>query len=418
MPGVATPPQTVARAVSRADRGCSVFAVLILAVSLLLQRFAIPFGENGVDLVGPLGLLIALSALAHGSLTIHRQRLGIFALLLAWFMVSSAVQAMFPGAYGDLVSVKSLGQLVLLTSFCIFSFSQPVNEIAFFRGATSVLATIAAAGIIQFCLQFAGISLFSFTGIVPNALLFESGWNVVIPVGIGTLNKSNGFFLLEPSIFSQAMAMGLIIEILTSRRLLFLFLFTTAVLLAFSGTGLLVLAAFALGGAAKLGKRGVVIAFASTTIVIIAGGLLVYLLPDVAHVFSGRLNEFNTPGTSGYARFRSPFLVLESAWSRDNLAWLTGMGAGAGARLSIAIYYNTNIPIKITLEYGLPGLLIYTVMILCAERTRIQEALLFPSLALLFFAGDYTEFAPMLFPIFMLLCVARLRSAPRYEFGS
>jgi hypothetical protein len=385
---------------------------------LLLQRFAIPFGENGVDVVGPLGLLIAVSALAHGTLTIHRQRLGIFALLLAWFMINGAVQAIYPGAFGDLISFKSLGQLVLVTSFCIFSFSQPVDEVSFFRGATSVLIAIAAAGIIQFIVQFAGLSLFSFSGLVPNALLLETGFNVVIPVGIGTLNKANGFFLLEPSIFSQAMAMGLIIEILTLRRLLFLSVFTIAILLAFSGTGLLVLAAFVISVAARLGIRGVVIGVVSATMVVIAGGLLVYLLPEVAHVFTGRLHEFNSPGSSGYARFHSPFLALESAWNRDNLAWLTGMGAGAGKRISIAIDYDTNIPIKITLEYGLPGLLLYTAMIFQANRTRTQDALLFPSIVLLFFAGDYTEFAPTLFPMFLLLCVARLRPERPHLAGS
>ena len=106
------------------------------------------------------------------------------------------------------LTLPSLAQFLLLTSFCVLSFARDMDERVFFRGGANILALIAAAGILQFLLQFAGLGLFSFTHLLPDRMLFESGYNLAIPVGIGDIMKSNGFFLLEPSIFSQSMAMG------------------------------------------------------------------------------------------------------------------------------------------------------------------------------------------------------------------
>jgi len=49
-----------------------------------------------------------------------------------------------------------------------------------------------------------------------------------ISVGVGDLLKANGFFLIEPSVFSQFMALALIIELLTTRRPRHMLLFIAA----------------------------------------------------------------------------------------------------------------------------------------------------------------------------------------------
>ena len=97
------------------------------------------------------------------------------------------------------------------------------------------------------------MQVFSFKDYVPDSLLFESGYNLKIDFGISSLLKSNGFFLVEPSVMSQFMAMGIIIEVLYFRRLVWLGVLGLALVLAESGTGILVLAAFVVAVALRLG---------------------------------------------------------------------------------------------------------------------------------------------------------------------
>ncbi len=392
----------------RRQRIAMLVSVGVLAVSLVLQRFAIPLGEEGIDVVGPIGLLLAAMAVLFGGFIIDRRRLVIFLMLTLWLMTGAACRAIYPSTAVSLISVSSVAQFLLLNAFCLLSFAERVDEQVFFRWVTYALGSIAALGIVQFGLQFVGISIFSFTGLIPDRVLFESGYNLVIPTGIGSLNKSNGFFLLEPSIFSQFMAIGLIIEMLAFRRILFLALFACGIVLAFSGTGLLVLAAFLVGVSGRLGSRGLLIGFGSTIFILMIAGCAWYFVPEVAQIFLNRVHEFNTPGSSGYARFHTPLMALQRGWGRDNIAWLIGIGGGASRYLNLPFSFNLNTPIKVALEYGVPGLVFYTAMILRAERTTLQGVLVLPCLVLLFVAGSYEQFAPILFPVFLLICVARL----------
>jgi O-antigen ligase len=390
-----------------------IFAAGTLLLSLLLQRFAVPVGSQGVDVVGPLALMLALWALLTGALSLHRPRLILFGALALWTLLGAAWQTVHPNSYGVGLTLQSLAQFLLLTVFCVLSFSHEVDERSFFRGAATILALIAAAGILQFLLQFIGLGLFSFTHLLPDRMLFESGYNLEIPVGIGDILKSNGFFLLEPSIFSQCMAMGLILEILATRRPWFLALFAAGLLLSFSGTGWIVLVSFLVSVGARLGRRGVLLAAGLAVAIVTVFAAIMYFSPDTADVFAGRFAEFSQPGTSGNLRFTTPFQLMNDVLAREPTAWLFGIGPGASERLSLAYEYDVNTPIKILLEYGLPAVVLYVAIFLTAQRTKLQGALVVPCLVLVLLAGGYQEFAPVLFPILLLLCVARLRpSAP------
>jgi hypothetical protein len=387
------------------------FAACTFAICLFGQRFALPLGSASVDIAGPACLVLAGWSLARGTLVLHRRRLLLLALLAAWVTGGALWQALYPNSYGVALNTKSLAQFLLLTSFAALAFAQPMDEAAFFRGATDMLALIAVAGIIQFLLQFVGAGLFSFTGLLPDRILYEAGYNLVIPVGIGDVLKSNGFFLLEPSIFSQAMAMALMLEILTTRRAWLLALFLAALVLSFSGTGWIVLATFLLTVAGRLGRRGVLIA-ATAALALMAIAVFASLLsPDVAAIFSDRFAELSQPGTSGNLRFATPFQLMHDVLGHESNAWLFGIGAGASERLDLAYDYNVNTPIKIMLEYGLPALLLYVAIFLTGERTRIQAVMVPPAIVLVMLTGGYQEFAPVLFPVLLLIAVARLRPA-------
>jgi len=113
----------------------------------------------------------------------------------------------------------------------------------------------ALAGIAQFYAQFVFQApwLFDFSRDLPWHLRGPSGYNTVIPVG--ELYKSNGFFLREPSHFSFLMALALLAELQMARRPLRLVTFGLALLLTYSGTGLL---ALSLGLMFPLGRRTLV----------------------------------------------------------------------------------------------------------------------------------------------------------------
>ena len=391
----------------RLTRRVGTFAAGILICSLILQRIAIPVGENGVDVVFPIGFLLAAVAMLQGALTFHRGRLIVFVMFTVWLLIGAGVQALVPNSYAVNTSMNSMLQFLLVTSFCTLSFAVPVDEGRFLRRAGTILLLIAIAGILQFFAQIIGLSLFTFTVFMPARLLFESGYNLVIPSGIGSLMKSNGLFLLEPSIFSQAMAMALILEILVARRTVYLALFMLALLLSFSGTGWIILASFLLTVGLTQGSRGLVIVLAGGAALLLLVGGLVILAPEVTQVFANRLGEVNQVGTSGYLRFVTPFLLLHTVFSANDWAWLTGIGAGVAERIDLPFAFGVNTPVKIVVEYGVPGLLLYLALILKAERSRIQRTLVLPSMAFLLITGGYQEFAPVLFPVFLLICVAR-----------
>jgi len=390
---------------------CLRFTTLLLGACLFLQRFALPAGGRSASIVGPIGLALAAWGVWRGSLCFDRRRTALFLWLVAAALFGTAWHAMLPNPFGAAPSLLSLAQFLLLSGFAVVSFAEPVEEAAFFLAVNRLFTIVAVAGIAQFALQFAGVRLFAFSGLLPERFLMESGYNLAIPVGIGDLLKSNGFFLIEPSVFSQFMALALAIEVLAHRRPGRLLLFGGGLLLSFSGTGWIVLASFLIGVVFRQGRRGAAMAAGSALVLVVAASGVALLAPDVAGAFAGRLGEISQPGTSGHMRFVTPFWLMDDVVTRAPSALLTGIGAGVSERLTLPYTYDVNTPIKVFLEYGLPLLILYVSLFAAAARTRMQGALFVPAMALFLFTGGYQQFPPVLFPVLLIVCVARLRQA-------
>ena len=385
------------------------FVSAMLFVTLILQRFAVPLGSKPFSLVGALGLLVAAGALARGTLALHRTRLVAFMALALCMMAGLTWHALHPD--GLEANLPSLFQFLLLTAFATLTFAEPVDEQQFFRVVNRWLAFIAVAGAVQFIAQFVGVKIFAFTGLLPDSLLYEFGYNLQIPTGIGELFKSNGMFLIEPSVFSQFMAVAFIIETLAFRRPAYLALFIAGLLLSFSGTGWIVLAAFVLAAALGMGWRGLAIAAATIVLLGAVLGVVALAAPDVASSLQARFGEFSQPGTSGHQRFITPFWVLDDALKAEPLASVFGLGSGVSERLSLPYTYDVNTPIKVALDYGFPALLAYVLTFVVGRRSPVQAGLLFPAMVLFFFTGGYQQFPPVLFFILLLTSVAQLQPA-------
>ena len=239
---------------------------------------------------------------------------------------------------------------------------------------------MAVTGIVQFAAQFVGLRLFSFRGIVPASLLFEDGYNPQIPIGIGSLFKSNGGFMLEPSVFSQFMAFGLMLEVLVLRRPRVLALFTAGLVLSMSGTGWIVLAAFVISVAFSMGRRGIAIAAMTLALLGLLAGAATVLAPNAAGAFASRLDEVVRPGTSGHLRFVTPFWLLNDVLTEEPSAALLGIGSGGSERVLRPYEYTVNTPVKIALDYGFPALAVYVVLLAAGRKTLAQRSVLLPGL--------------------------------------
>jgi hypothetical protein len=400
------------RIAGRVERDALHLTSALLAAMLLLQRFGIPFGAKPISVVGPIGFLIAAVGLARGTLAFDRRRTMAFLAFIACVTAGMVWQQLGPSPFGTPINNKSMAQFVVLSGFAVLCFAEPVDEARFFRLVANWFAAIAVAGALQFAAQFAGLRLFQFTGLLPASILYEANYNQVIPIGIGSLLKSNGFFLVEPSVFSQILALGIIMEVLSGRRPWVLALFAGSLLISFSGTGWIVLASFFATAAVGMGARGLALAAGMALALALAAGAALLAAPEIITVFNDRASEFAMMGTSAHLRFITPFWLTEEVLARDPQAALLGIGSGASESMQLPWLFNVNTPIKVFLEYGLPALVAYLSLFLLNRRTPVQRALVVPAMVMFLVAGAYQQFPPMLFLTLLLLCTARLRAAP------
>jgi hypothetical protein len=395
--GIAAPPPTL-------------FVAATLFACLVLQRFGLPVGDLRVHAAAPIALLAALAGLHAGALGLDRRRVALLFALGAVALLSTAARANLALPIAPRSSLPSLAYWLFLTSFVALSFGRAMPEDWFFRRVAWWLGLVAVAGLIQFAAQFAGLSLFSFAGLVPESLLVEHLFAVEIALDSGVM-RSNGFFLVEPSVFSQLMAVGLMVETLYFRRPAWMALFLAGLLAAVSGTGWLVLAAFVLQLGVGLGLSGAVLAAALAIGLVLGLAGLSFAAPEIAQGLFDRMGEFSMVGTSGYERFVTPWMVLRDVVEQVPWALATGLGPGTAEQLTLPYVYHVNTPLKLALEYGIAGLGLYLAAILSARRTRRQRALVLPMLVLLLLTGGYHQFAPMLFLVALVVTVARLEES-------
>lgn len=401
---------------STATRPAYTYDIALLSGMLFcctfLQRFGVPFGGKQLNIVGPIGIAIAVWGLLTDTLVLDRRRLMIFLAMLCCVMPGQAhVMARMP-AYSGSYSLPSLGQWLGITGFAVFAFRKPMPEDMFFRIVNGFFGAIALCGIAQFFVQFAGLQLFRFTDVLPHWMLAEDNWNLQIYFGVGALFKSNGFFLVEPSVTSQFMALALGIEFLYFRRPLYFALLGLNLVLAFSGTGEIVLACLLLAMMVRLGRRGLALGLLAGVFLAAVGIVAVTLVPEIAAMVASRSGEISEPGSSGFARFVTPFWLLSDVMHDHPSALLLGIGAGVSEGILRPYVFDVNTPIKVVIEYGLPTLICYVLLFLVSRRTARQSVLVLPGLVLMMITGAYQQFGPVVFLITLLICTANLAPSP------
>ena len=337
--------------------------LIVLLCCIVLQRIE----PNTGNLYVSLSLLAVYGFLAHelfcNRLLVCSQRLLAYGLCMLAAGASVLVNRSF-SAPGTDVSLASLALLVTLYLPLIFRIRWPMHRRQLVLDYVATIGFVCAlVGIAQFYLQFVihDAWLFDISPYLPARLYRPSGYNTIIDVG--DHYKANGFFFREPAGFSFMMALGLVTEWLQRRRWPRLACLALGLVLSYSGTGLLVLATALL---VPFGGR----TFLRIIAVAGVGALLYWLLGDLLNLsFTlGRVHEFESTGSSAYARYVAPLRFVGENLESSPWTLLVGHGPGSISRASqLAFGFHDPTWAKLLHEYGLSGcgafvLLIWTTL--------------------------------------------------------
>ncbi len=367
-------------------------ALLILATPIVgasfVSKLAIPgFNVDGVGIGFPLiYLALAWGAYLGDLIAIEWTRLMAFCLMAGVLGLASALNA-------DKISVPSLALLMLLHLPYVLHIpgSERVREslVKFFLGTALI---IALCGIAQFIAQmFLPVSyVFPIENFLPEALRV-TGFNMQIPLSYGsTVYRANGIFMLEPSFFSQFLAVAVLVELLTFNRIWIAVLCGLAILVSQSGTGLVL-----------LGVGLPMLMIIRRRWDLLAGCLVLMLLLAMIGPFLhldnlvGRVGEFGSTKSSAYERFLGGFYVFGDTLGKEPLNMLFGYGAGSYREVA----QNSGHPaaemalFKIVIEFGVIGAIAYFGFVFFCILSARGPIVLRVVLALsLFLNGAYNTF--------------------------
>jgi hypothetical protein len=317
----------------------------LLVAVVVLQRFGINFGSYSLNAGLPAVYALLVIAALSGMLVVSPVRLALFAGGCSLALLSVL-------ANDSSTSGSSL--LLLLAIYLPFVFVLTpgcgVDREWVRRTFSNLAFACAVMGIAQFYAQFVLHAdwLFDFTRFVPEALRGPQGFNTAIPVG--GLYKSNGFFFREPSGFSFMMALGMMTECLSHRRAVRIGCFGLALLLSYSGTGLLALIIGVLLPPSRktLTRAAIALGLAA---------LVFWLLGDALNLsFTvSRATEFDSDRSSGYIRYIAPLHLVADAARADPASLWLGHGPGTISRAQTGYEFHDPTWAKLIFEYGVLG---------------------------------------------------------------
>lgn len=377
-----------------ADAGASAarglrFAFLVtpLVGATFLSKFAFPpFGALGIGI----SLFLLQAALIVGSivgcLSIEPRRLTLFVMLMG---VIGLIQVLQPDSF----SAPSLLLLVAVHLPYVFTVSdsgdcQRVTK--FFLGIVTVFAL---CGIAQYSLQFVidAHFLFPIENYVPKTFVVQH-FNHQAAMEYGSEEyRANGVFLLEPSFFSQILAVAIVAELCTLCRVSRLAVFGLALLVSYSGTGILVLAICL--PLCIVARRRWGLAIAGLLALILMISLQQYLHADR---LLSRVAEFGSIQSSGYSRFVGGFYLFDQFLWHDPWRTLFGYGAGSFTDYATRVHYAAAemALFKIVFEFGLIGGVAYFGFLFCCLYYSRAPRLVTLAVGITYFLnGIYTPFA-------------------------
>lgn len=375
--------------------------ISLLYTTILLSTLAIPAGQKQVPLSFLIGLLHFLLLAILTRFTFDPFRL---IAICAAFSVITLEAALFH------LEFASTSLLYVLFVYLPLALTLPLLNASDMRTIwkhISILGMIVAClGLIQMVIQVLAGGLFlDPLRMLPAGVLLQ-GYNTTYPISSGeTLLKPNGMVLLEPSFFSQIVALGLLGELVFFKRKWRILLFLVGLASSFSGTGVIML----LPALLFLGSIRTIMTFGVLAAILI--GVVATL--GYGSVYLGRATETGDAGSSGHARFVAPYEELWHEWQEKTSVCLFGKGAGFADRM-VAENSGVNFgPVtKVGVEYGVVGLVAFTgVWIALFGKLALPNAII-TALLIFYFAASGSFLQP--FTVFTIWAATAgfLRSPP------
>jgi hypothetical protein len=325
-----------------------IFSIIISAVFLarfglrITEEFSLPFSYIFL-------YFLIFTGINKDFLLTSNQRL----LLFGVFFICASISYILGVSYQSSTSLM----LILFIYFPVVFFFKNSKELIepglfFFRNC---LFALGIAGILQYFIQYiySPSWLFDYTPYFPSWILMGNAMNTAVP--IGSHFKANGFFCREPSSFSQFMAIGILLELHVFRQWKRLPWLVLALLLSFSGTGLILLGIallFPLNSSTL--PRVLITGFVAALIFFTLGkplGLDATL--ERASEFQGGVGVRTS---SGFARFIAPAIVVCDGTSHP-MNFFFGHGPGTMSRTITGFEFHDPTWSKLYFEYGAMGFL-------------------------------------------------------------
>lgn len=327
-----------------------VFAPLIAAT--FLAKFSLPpLGERGIGILYPIMALAWSLGVATGRLKFDTRPLFLFFLTLTTLCgLQLAHAAVFSPTSFLFFILVGLGYSVS---------GDRVTSGSAMKVFSDVATAIALLGIVQFAIQFVRIDGFPIEHLVPERFRLQR-YNNIAPLQWGSnIFKSNGVVMIEPSVFSQMCALGIVLELVGRGRAYRLAILVAALLVSYSGTGLVVLG---------VSLAVYIVQFKRWKLLVYMGLLLAVLLPFAEPLHLDRTlmrtHEIEAAGSSGHARFVAWYQMFADHLWVDFWTALTGNGAGTfGAQAFESGAAEMSFS-KIVFEFGLLGGGLYFAFIL------------------------------------------------------
>ncbi len=376
------------------------------------SKFAVPpLGAAGISVAIPAMLAMVCIALIFQRLVFEPRASAAYLFVLGSLV---AMQSMADSRY----SLMSLILLAMLHFPYVVRMVQPPSFVRIVRSIQNVGLIIAILGILQYLLQFAVPAdlVFPLENFFPKDFIV-SLFNQQAPIAYGaTVYRANGMVMVEPSVFSQLMALCIVIELISKRRWWYFAVAMVAMVVSYSGTGMLLLVATLVVFAVERGKIGLVTAFFAGVFVLFALGSVFKDIPILGHMIS-RIGEFGSTGSSGFARFVGGYYMFDEFLWPDPVRTLIGYGAGTFKFYMLAATYPVSemAIFKVIFEFGLLGATLYFgLLVYYFGRSRAPLVLKVGLAICLILSGNYFPFAHAL--AFVLLVWAeseqRVRRLP------
>jgi hypothetical protein len=324
----------------------------LVVLVVLTQRLGVPVGGTPISVAIPLTYLAVGLLLIRRRLEVSQLRFELLLLGLTACVATTAAVALRGGTF----SSSSLMLLVAIYLPWVFSAGGGAGrDVLEHAGAVfiRVMLVLATCAVAQFIGQLAGVWQYEdvLLRFVPSQLVVPN-YNPSIPLEYGAeIYKANAFVMLEPSFLSQYCALAVLVGLVTRIRSWQLVVLIAGLASAVSGTGIVLLISGIVLLLVRERQR-----IRPAYVIAGAVALTLVLLSPAASLLLQRSDEVSASGSSGNARFVTPYTIALGLLHDDPYLYATGAGPGMAYDVVGSVGpldANFTILPKLVLEYGL-----------------------------------------------------------------